>query len=563
MEKVVETKTCKLCSISFDITDKDSAFYDKISPTFDGKRFPIPMPTLCSECRRKRRMTFRNEGKLYRRKCCVSGKDIITIYSEDKNLQVVDNTLWWKEDIVPEKWDVINPWISFLESFAELMTRTPFQASYVTENSLNSQFGNHTGEMKDCYLVFASWASEGVYYWAHLNDVHHSIDIEGGLTLHNSYQAIGWESCHDISYSMNCSNCSLSSFLFDCQNCEYCFMCYNLRGKKYHIENVEYSPEEYKKKVAQMRKDLFLSGWKWLTPIRDKAIKRNMNLISCENSFGDGLKNTQNCYDAYFIVEAKDCKYIENGALWAYDSYDGYGVGASMSLAYEVIDTWANSLQAWFTTVCHGCNHTYYSFNCYNSSHLFGCIGLRNKEYCILNKQYSKEEYEKYVSQIVTLMQEAGEWGEFFPSSMSPFGYNETVAHEYFPLTKEEAKERWYNWSDYEAPFPKVEKIIPASKLPDDISQIPDDVLNWAIECEVTKKPFKILKQELEFYRAHDIPLPKHHPEVRHIERMRLKNPRKLFDRKCDKCAKDMKTTYRADSKDRVFCEACYDKEIY
>ena len=28
-----------------------------------------------------------------------------------------------------------------------------------------------------------------------------------------------------------------------------------------------------------------------------------------------------------------------------------------------------------------------------------------------------------------------GEWGEFFPSSLSPFGYNETVAQEYFPLT--------------------------------------------------------------------------------------------------------------------------------
>ena len=29
----------------------------------------------------------------------------------------------------------------------------------------------------------------------------------------------------------------------------------------------------------------------------------------------------------------------------------------------------------------------------------------------------------------------------------------------------------------------------------------PDDIINWAIECEVTKKPYRIIKQELDFYR--------------------------------------------------------------
>ena len=30
-----------------------------------------------------------------------------------------------------------------------------------------------------------------------------------------------------------------------------------------------------------------------------------------------------------------------------------------------------------------------------------------------------------------------GEWGEFFPASLSPFGYNETVANEYYPLSRD------------------------------------------------------------------------------------------------------------------------------
>ncbi|MDR2640371.1 MAG: hypothetical protein LBC61_03475 [Candidatus Peribacteria bacterium] len=72
--------------------------------------------------------------------------------------------------------------------------------------------------------------------------------------------------------------------------------------------------------------------------------------------------------------------------------------------------------------------------------------------------------------------------------------------------------------------------------LPDDINKIPDDVLNRVIKCEITGRPFLITKQELEFYRKHNIPIPKRHPDQRHEDRMRLRNPRKLFNRKCDKC---------------------------
>jgi hypothetical protein len=166
------------------------------------------------------------------------------------------------------------------------------------------------------------------------------------------------------------------------------------------------------------------------------------------------------------------------------------------------------------------------------------------------------------VSKIIEEMQRVWVWGDFKPASLSPFGYNETVASEYFPLTKEQAKKKGFNWSDYEAPFPKVEKIIPASKLPDDITKIPDDILNWAIECEVTKKPFRIIPQELEFYRKHNLPIPRRHPDQRHLDRMALRNPRKLFERKCDKCKTDMLTTYAPERPETVYCEGCYNKEV-
>ena len=48
-----------------------------------------------------------------------------------------------------------------------------------------------------------------------------------------------------------------------------------------------------------------------------------------------------------------------------------------------------------------------YTDNCVeNCNNLFGCIGLRNKSYCIFNKQYTKDEYETTVANIITHMQE-------------------------------------------------------------------------------------------------------------------------------------------------------------
>ncbi len=117
-------------------------------------------------------------------------------------------------------------------------------------------------------------------------------------------------------------------------------------------------------------------------------------------------------------------------------------------------------------------------------------------------------------------------------------------------------------WSLYEAPFPRVEKIIPAGKLPESIENIPDDILNWAIECEVTKKPFRIIRQELEFYRKHNIPIPRRHPDQRHLDRMKQRNPRKLFERDCDCCKKQMITTYAPERSEIVYCEGCYEREV-
>ena len=102
-----------------------------------------------------------------------------------------------------------------------------------------------------------------------------------------------------------------------------------------------------------------------------------------------------------------------------------------------------------------------------NVSDLFGCVGVNsNKGYCVLNKQYAKEEYEELVPRIIEHMKKTGEWGKPLPPEVSPFGYNDTSAQDFFPTTREQALADGFPWTDYVAPFPKVSKTIPGSMLP-------------------------------------------------------------------------------------------------
>jgi hypothetical protein len=96
-DPIVERKTCKVSSQPFPIFQSDLDFYDKISPTFNGKKYPIPTPTLCPEERLRRRLTFRNERKLYRTVSAYSGKEIISVYSPDKPYKVYEQDIWWSD----------------------------------------------------------------------------------------------------------------------------------------------------------------------------------------------------------------------------------------------------------------------------------------------------------------------------------------------------------------------------------------------------------------------------------------------------------------------------------
>jgi hypothetical protein len=279
------------------------------------------------------------------------------------------------------------------------------------------------------------------------------------------------------------------------------------------------------------------------------------------------------------------------------DNYDGIGEYKN-DLSCENVDNNIGQHQVGAVTI-YSSNDIFYSLNCHSSHDLFGCVGLRSKEYCILNKQYTKEEYQRLIPKIIEHMNTTPyvdrkgrvyRYGEFFPIELSPFAYNETIAQEYFPLTKVQAEEQGYRWHEPETKEYKITKD--SQDLPVRIQDVDDTILNEIVGCahrgdcaHQCATAFRIIPEELSFYRKLNLPLPSLCPNCRHYERLAERNPLKLWHRRCQcaggksengiytntvshlhhgvgHCPNEFETSYAPDRKEVVYCEQCYQAEV-
>ncbi|EKE29822.1 MAG: hypothetical protein ACD_2C00091G0008 [uncultured bacterium (gcode 4)] len=573
-EKIIETKTCRLCSASFDITDKDLEFYDKVSPVFNSEKYSIPTPTLCPECRQQRRLSFRNERKLYHRKCDLTWKQIISIYSPDKPYKVYEQSEWWSD-----RWNPLDygrdfdfsRW--FFEQFEELGLRTP-KMSLVLLNVENSDYNNQSWKLKDSYLLVNSNRSERSFYWKWVNDSTDSTDCMKIYNCQNCYECINCYGCFKLTHSMNCHSCSNSHYLSNCTDCKDCFWCSWMDHAEYSIFNIAYSKEEYMEKIMDLSRIKKEKLNEFIADHYAKFPKISLYIENSENSLWDyitGCKNSnqaydiKNCIDVKYssdIVNSQDVYDIDYFGFWLNNSYDSVTVWMHSSKILFSADIWDNSLNA------------NYCIECFSIKDCFGCIWLRNSQYCILNKQYSKEDYGLLVPKIIEHMRETGEWWEFFPASISPFWYNETLASDNYPINRWDAinristndkaifkwsdyeKQNWYDWEFYEPlEISQYDKNEVSEEIAGNNTR---ELLNWILKCESTKKPFRITKQELLFYIGNNIQIPKKHPDQRHLERIKRRNQRKLYDTVCAKCNKEIKTTCSPEKKEMIYCESCY-----
>ena len=164
-------------------------------------------------------------------------------------------------------------------------------------------------------------------------------------------------------------------------------------------------------------------------------------------------------------------------------------------------------------------------------------------------------------------------YGEFYPIELSPFGYNETYAPEVVSLTKEEAKNNGYNWQD-NIQRTTGKETLPPEKIPDSIKEVKDNIVDEVFKCIECERNYKIILNELIFYKKMQIPIPRRCLYCRYATRIKRRNPFKLWYRQCmcekqnhfhgtGKCEVEFETSYDPDRPEIIYCEKCYQAEVY
>lgn len=590
-----QAKTCQNCKKDFTIEPDDFAFYEKIK---------VPAPTFCSECRLARRLVWRNERSLYKRTCDLCKKSIIAMYPATASFPVYCHECWWSDKWDPlsygREYDFSKP---FFEQFKALQMAVPKPFAYSTDN-VGSEYCNYTAHQKDCYLMFGSWFNENCSYGQTNLESKECFDCMFIASCEQCYSSVDITKCNLTHFSQNCLACFNSAFLYDCANCQDCLFCFNLRNKSYHIYNKQVSKEEFEK----IKKETF-SSYSALQKamdefrnfVKDHGLHKFMAGVHNKDVSGDYINSSKNVFLSYYINGGENEKYAVRGGKGQKDAMDVFGVHAG-ELAYDCNNIDFSSRIRFSVNGENNINCDYLA-DCDHLTNCFGCISARKKEYCILNKQYDEITYLELREKIIKQMSDMPyigakgkkySYGEMFPFEISPHSYNETLAQDYIPVSKEQASERGYSWLEAEDKNYNITKSW--KDLSDSTAEIPETISSDIILCEAWDKnkelakehkcsmAFKITPNELAVYKKWGMPLPRKCPNTRNYELSLTRNRVGFYKRQCqcsgkksgngfylntathlhndNHCQNEFITSYAPDRSEIVYCEHCYQQEV-
>jgi len=547
-----QTKQCQNCKKDFVIEPDDVEMLVGLD---------LPNPELCPACIWQHLLAFWVFGKFRKGKSGLSGKTIFTVLPENVAFPIYDREEW-----VSDKWDPLtygqdyNQNKLFFEQFKELQNKVPHPHQSVGPNNTNCEWCDDVSHSKNCYLCRSLYECEDLFYNYRVIGGKTSIDLVFCFKMENSYDCTYCFDSYQLKHSFNSRNCMNSSFLYDCRSCQDCFMCWNLRNKQYHILNQPYSKDEYLEKVKSFAVDSYKNLQKikkeYLEAVASQAIhKENLN-VKTASSVGNFLEECKGCQNCFFLQKSENCRNSFRGIMK--DVIYTVSTFAGEKAAYSLMD-WTTFGTA-NTFYCSNCRYSYYLNCCDNCEYCFGCVGLKNKSYCVFNKQYSKEEYEALVAKIKDQMKKDGEWGKFFPLSLAYGGYNLSTANCYFPETKESINKLGGRWEEI---VDSAKDGISGDDVPDQISFVSDDFSKQAIICPATKWRFNIASEELKFYKRFGIPLPHYHPDKRVLDNFKLLTVTNPETCKCYFCSKEIIHYYPAEwGYKKIACVECYQREV-
>lgn len=304
------------------------------------------------------------------------------------------------------------------------------------------------------------------------------------------------------------------------------------------------SKKNYFAKFEEIKKSLFEDP-DWMDAsrrkVRKQAVHRYALLVNCENCSGHIVRDSKNSQHIFDAENLQDCRYIYYG-FHTKDTQHCSCIGFDCELNYELMSICNNYHSAFCASSFYN-NNTYYSVGCFNSEQFFGSVSLRgHKKFVLLNKQYSEAEYFRLMAKVIEHMQKTGEWGRFFPGALAPFEFNRSMAFDREALSREEALCRGFRRFDGK----------------EDHASSGD-----ARTCLNCKKEFRLVAQELEFYKKMSISEPVFCWLCRLKKLINSRRPTRLYDNKCEKCAVELKSVYTPDNPEKIYCEKCYLELVY
>lgn len=549
------TLTCRVTGQRFVVSPEEQEIY---------AQFGLPVPQFTPDERFRRLLVFQGERRFFWRECDVSRRRIYSAYPATAPFPVWSRSLWREGEWDPMAYertpDLTQP---VLPQIAEFWNSVP-RPSRNCDRATDIPVVECARLVRESFLVFDAYQTKYCQYSVRVDHSSNCFDCYAVSRCTDCYECVNCADCTHLLLSENCEGCSDSRFLSYCKNCKNCLFCSNLENREYCVFNEQVSPEEY---------ELLLRKWSvdaqpLLEQAREEFIEfssrfpiPHMHADRLDHSSGNYIyrstgavecfecENSKDLLRCHGVKDAKNCIDVHRSWGGVKDSVSSISVGEGAEGLLNCIECW------------NGVKDLAYCSHCEESEHLFGCVGLVGKQYCIFNRQYTKSAYKRLRKEIEQQMRHEESWGQFVPATSSGYAYNQSLAAEFMSLGRVQVEMMGYRWDP-------VEDLLRPSQLlggreiaaADRFGEIPerlddldlDKVQDMLFLCEMSGRPFTLSQEEVEFYRRERVTPPKRGFEQRHRERLSRMGPRRLTKRPGSAGGEELFTAYPANWRRKV-----------
>lgn len=293
----------------------------------------------------------------------------------------------------------------FLSDYHKLKIKYPLVPTH-NARSENCDLGDYIVGSKNSYYCFDNaYCENNVYIFDSFKAIN-CYDGDYVIESENCYECVDVLKVYHCAYLNYCARIYDSYFCWDCCDSNDLFGCVHLKYKKFCIFNKQYTEVEYRQQVKTLFAKPPEENLAEMLKIAMEFPVTTTLVSHSENSdFGNHIDYSRNMYLCFDTAHCENCAYTYD-AHHNKNCFDLFQTFHSESV-YECVDC-AHLNKSFFMKDCVRVVDCAFCESCDDSHNLFGCVGLKQQEYCILNKKYAKEEYGKIVSEIMDSFRKTG-----------------------------------------------------------------------------------------------------------------------------------------------------------